>query len=61
MLNEFLRDPKQRKEAKYVLRYLEDFNAKQIFYISLVNVSELALLLLTRKQFKKNEDVYFYI
>ncbi len=40
MISNYLQEHEHRREAKYVLRGLEDFNAKELYYITLVRVSK---------------------
>lgn len=40
MISNYLKESANEKEAKYVLRGLEDFSAKKLYYITLVNVSK---------------------
>lgn len=39
LVNEFLANPANKKESRKVLQHLEEFSAKQLFYIALVAVS----------------------
>lgn len=40
MISNYLKERGNKIETKYVLRGLEDFNAKELYYITLVNVSK---------------------